>query len=140
CVIRDRRSRIALTLHSPAKTGVNALMAGYDSHSATVMAACIQGAMSVASQTSVVIAGAGPVGLGLACELGLRGIDCLLVEKRDGIVTVPKQSMVSSRNMEICRRWCVAEKVRSAVWPESHPRDSIYLSSRRGHELLRVQP
>jgi 2-polyprenyl-6-methoxyphenol hydroxylase-like FAD-dependent oxidoreductase len=91
------------------------------------------------SETSVIIAGAGPVGLGLACELGLRGVDCMLIEKRDGAITVPKQSMVSSRNMEICRRWGVAKEVRSAVWPESHPRDFVYLESLRGRELLRVK-
>ena len=90
-------------------------------------------------QTSVVIAGAGPVGLGLACELGRLGIDCLLVEKRDGAVTVPKQSMVSARNMEFCRRWGVAQAVRGAVWPESHPRDFVYLEHLRGRELMRVK-
>jgi 2-polyprenyl-6-methoxyphenol hydroxylase-like FAD-dependent oxidoreductase len=95
--------------------------------------------MSENTQTSVVIAGAGPVGLGLACELGLRGIDCLLVEKRDGSVTVPKQSMVSARNMEFCRRWGVAAAVRNAVWPQSHPRDFVYLDNLRGRELLRVK-
>jgi len=63
----------------------------------------------------------------------------MLIEKRDGAVTVPKQSMVSSRNMEICRRWGVAKDVRSAVWPESHPRDFVYLESLRGRELLRVK-
>ncbi len=71
--------------------------------------------MSAISPASVVIAGAGPVGLALACELGLRGVACLLVEKRDGSVAVPKQSMVSARNMEFCRRWGVAEAVRTAV-------------------------
>jgi 2-polyprenyl-6-methoxyphenol hydroxylase-like FAD-dependent oxidoreductase len=95
--------------------------------------------MSVNSEASVVIAGAGPVGLGLACELGLRGIDCLLVEKRDGSVTVPKQSMVSARNMEFCRRWGVAAAVRNAVWPQSYPRDFVYLDSLRGRELMRVK-
>src|SRR5262245_11422572 len=89
--------------------------------------------------TSVIIAGAGPVGLALACELGLRGVDCMLVEKRDGAIKVPKQSMVSSRNMEYCRRWGVAQAVRTAVWPASHPRDFIYLESLRGRELLRVK-
>jgi 2-polyprenyl-6-methoxyphenol hydroxylase-like FAD-dependent oxidoreductase len=88
---------------------------------------------------AVIIAGAGPVGLALACELGQRGIDCLLIEKRNGVITVPKQSMVSSRNMEFCRRWGVATKVRKAVWPESHPRDFVYLESMRGPELLRVK-
>jgi 2-polyprenyl-6-methoxyphenol hydroxylase-like FAD-dependent oxidoreductase len=95
--------------------------------------------MSVSTETSVVIAGAGPVGLGLACELGLRGVRCLLVEKRDGAVAVPKQSMVSARNMEFCRRWGVAAAVRNAVWPESHPRDFIYLDNLRGRELMRVK-
>src|SRR5712691_51838 len=89
--------------------------------------------------TSVIVPGTGPVGLALACELGMRGVDCVLIEKRDGAITVPKQSMVSSRNMEFCRRWGVAEAVRTAVWPESHPRDFIYLESLRGHELLRVK-
>ena len=95
--------------------------------------------MGLKDETSVVIAGAGPVGLGLACELGRLAIDCLLVEKRDGAVTVPKQSMVSARNMEFCRRWGVAEAVRGAVWPESHPRDFVYLEHLRGRELMRVK-
>jgi 2-polyprenyl-6-methoxyphenol hydroxylase-like FAD-dependent oxidoreductase len=95
--------------------------------------------MSVNAETSVVIAGAGPVGLGLACELGLRGVRCLLIEKRDGSVTVPKQSMVSSRNMEFCRRWGVAAAARNAVWPESHPLDFVYLDNLRGRELMRVK-
>ena len=38
----------------------------------------------IQTDTAVIIAGAGPVGLGLACELGLRGVACLLIEKRDG--------------------------------------------------------
>jgi 2-polyprenyl-6-methoxyphenol hydroxylase-like FAD-dependent oxidoreductase len=88
---------------------------------------------------SVIIAGAGPVGLALACELGQRGIDCLLIEKRDGVITVPKQSMVTSRVMEFCRRWGVATKVRNAVWPESHPRDFVYVDNMCGRELLRVK-
>ena len=89
--------------------------------------------------TAVIIAGAGPVGLGLACELGLRGVDCMLIEKRDGVITVPKQSMVSPRKMELCRRWGVAKAARSAAWPVSHPRALVYLESLRGRELLRVK-
>jgi 2-polyprenyl-6-methoxyphenol hydroxylase-like FAD-dependent oxidoreductase len=95
--------------------------------------------MNANTETSVIIAGAGPVGLGLACELGLRGVRCLLVEKRDGSVAVPKQSMVSARNMEFCRRWGVAAAVRNAVWPESHPRDFVYCDNLRGRELMRVK-
>jgi 2-polyprenyl-6-methoxyphenol hydroxylase-like FAD-dependent oxidoreductase len=91
------------------------------------------------NETAVIIVGAGPVGLGLACELGQRGVDCILIEKRDGAINVPKQSMVSSRNMEFCRRWGVAKTVRTAVWPENHARDFVYLESMRGKELLRFK-
>jgi 2-polyprenyl-6-methoxyphenol hydroxylase-like FAD-dependent oxidoreductase len=91
------------------------------------------------NKTAVIIVGAGPIGLGLACDLGQRGVDCVLIEKRDGAITVPKQSMVSARNMEFCRRWGVAKTVRTAVWPESHSRDFVYLASMRGQELLRFK-
>src|SRR5207302_3933059 len=89
------------------------------------------------SETSVLIAGAGPVGLALACELGLRGIDCVLIEKRDGAITVPKMSAISPRNMEFCRRWGIADTVRTAVWPESRNADFVFLDHLRGRELAR---
>ena len=89
------------------------------------------------AETSVLIAGAGPVGLALACELGLRGIDCVLVEKRDGAIKVPKMSAISPRNMEFCRRWGIADTVRTAIWPESRNADFVYVEHLRGRELAR---
>src|ERR1700722_392861 len=91
------------------------------------------------TSTAVLIAGAGPVGLALACELGRHGIDCILIEKRDGTLTLPKMSAVSARNMEFCRRWGIAEAVRTAVWPETHAGDFIYADTLRGTELARVR-
>ena len=91
------------------------------------------------NKTSVIIVGAGPVGLGLACDLGQRGVDCVLIEKRDGAINVPKQSMVSARNMEFCRRWGVAKTVRTAVWPESHSRDFVYLDKHARQGTAAVQ-
>ena len=88
--------------------------------------------------TSVLIAGAGPVGLALACELGLRGIDCLIVEKRDGRLHVPKMSLVSAGSMEYCRRWGIAKAVRTAVWSENHALDFVYMASLAGRELARI--
>jgi len=93
--------------------------------------------MTATTATSVLIAGAGPVGLALACELGLRGVDCVLVEKRDGAINVPKMSAISPRNMELCRRWGIADTVRTAVWPESRNADFVYLDHLRGRELAR---
>ena len=59
-------------------------------------------------KTSVIIVGAGPVGLGLACDLGQRGVDCVLIEKRDGAINVPKQSMVRPSGAARSNTWLVA--------------------------------
>ncbi|HUB97536.1 MAG TPA: FAD-dependent monooxygenase [Stellaceae bacterium] len=85
----------------------------------------------------VLIAGGGPVGLGLAVELGLRGIRTLLVEQRDGVIRVPKMSNVHVRSMEFCRRWGIADRVRAAGWPKQHPLDLIYVTNMVGYELGR---
>ena len=87
----------------------------------------------------VLIAGAGPVGLALALELGLRDIECLVVEKRDGKLHVPKMSAVSTRNMELCRRWGIAKEVRHAVWPSGKQLDFVYVENLRGRELGRFR-
>jgi 2-polyprenyl-6-methoxyphenol hydroxylase-like FAD-dependent oxidoreductase len=85
----------------------------------------------------VLIAGGGPVGLALAIELGLSGIPCTLVERRDGSVSVPKMSGLSVRSMELNRRWGVADKAKGAGWPLTHPNDFVYCTSLMGHELAR---
>jgi len=85
----------------------------------------------------VLICGGGPVGLALAIELGIQEIRCLLVEQGDGSVTAPKMSQLSTRTMEFCRRWGIAEEAKSAGWPEQHPGDFIYVTAMTGRELFR---
>src|SRR6185437_1383395 len=87
----------------------------------------------------VLIAGGGPVGLALAVELGLSGIPCTLVERRDGSVSVPKMSGLSVRSMELNRRWGVAEQAKGAGWPLTHPNDFVYCTSLMGPELARLR-
>jgi 4-hydroxyisophthalate hydroxylase len=62
----------------------------------------------------VVIVGGGPVGIGLALELGLRGIRCVVVEQRTGPSMIPKGQGLSQRTMEHMWRWGVAEEIRAA--------------------------
>ncbi len=69
----------------------------------------------VTIETSVMIVGAGPVGLGLAVDLGWRGVPCVVVEQTDGTVRFPRANAVNVRTMEFCRRWGIAEKVREAA-------------------------
>jgi 2-polyprenyl-6-methoxyphenol hydroxylase-like FAD-dependent oxidoreductase len=92
---------------------------------------------SQSPRVSVLICGGGPVGLALAVELGSRGIRCMLVEHGDGHVEVPKMTQLSTRTMEFCRRWGIADEVKKAGWPEEHPGDFIYLTSMTGFELFR---
>ncbi len=87
--------------------------------------------------TEVLIVGAGPVGLALALELGLRDIDCLIIDRRDGRIDVPKMSVVSTSNMEFCRRWGIADDVRSAVWTRDRKLDFVYAENMLGRELAR---
>lgn len=91
-----------------------------------------------AVDTPVLIVGGGPVGLGLAIELGLRGIPVRLIEMRDGSVNLPKMSQVHARSLEICRRWGIAGRVIDASFPKDYPQDFIYVTTLVGHELFRT--
>ena len=71
-------------------------------------------------ETDVLITGGGPVGLSMATELRYQGIDCILLEQTDGVVTDPKVSTVGPRSMEFCRRWGIAQEIRDAGWPDDH--------------------
>lgn len=51
-------------------------------------------------ECQVVIVGGGPVGLGLAIELGQRGVRCLLVERHAQPQQIPKGQNLTQRTME----------------------------------------
>ena len=70
-------------------------------------------------EVPVLIAGAGPIGLGLAAELGQRGIGCRVVEQGEGLIAHPRANIINGRTMEICRRWGIADRVRDASLPAS---------------------
>jgi hypothetical protein len=86
---------------------------------------------------SVLIVGGGSVGLALAVELGMAGVSCVLVERRDGSISVPKMAAMSVRSMELNRRWGIADKVKRAGWPQTYPNDFVYCTSLAGRELGR---
>lgn len=88
-------------------------------------------------ETSVLIVGAGPVGLGLAVELGWRGINCIVVEQSDGKLLLPRASGISVRSMEFCRRWGIAEQILNGGFPTDYRLDTIYCTSVTGHTLER---
>ena len=64
--------------------------------------------------TEVLIVGGGPVGLGLAIELGQRGIETIVLEGRDDISRVPKGQNLTQRTMEHFHFWGAEDALREA--------------------------
>jgi 2-polyprenyl-6-methoxyphenol hydroxylase-like FAD-dependent oxidoreductase len=89
---------------------------------------------------SVLIVGAGPVGLTLAMDLASRGIDVIVVEiRRAGEPPNVKCNQVSARSMEIFRRLGVADKLRNAGLPPEYRNDVSCCVSATGAELSRIR-
>lgn len=93
--------------------------------------------MSEPYDTDVLVVGAGPVGLCLAGDLGLRGHGVTVIDKLDGAIEQPKMDMVGIRTMEYCRRWGLTEKVHQAGYNRDYPQDNVFLTTMRGWEIGR---
>ena len=64
-------------------------------------------------RSQVIIVGAGPVGVGLAVDLGLRGISCTLVERRVGMHKIPKGQNLAQRTLERFYFWGCVDELRA---------------------------
>src|SRR5215468_9229507 len=73
--------------------------------------------------TEVLIVGAGPTGLTLAVDLGMRGVRATIVEQKDAPAFLPKMERCNARSMEIYRRMGLADKIRAAGLPADVPMD-----------------
>jgi 2-polyprenyl-6-methoxyphenol hydroxylase-like FAD-dependent oxidoreductase len=62
-------------------------------------------------EVDVVVVGAGPAGLVAAATLAEHTVSTLLVERRDQPSTLPRATVVSTRSMELMRRWGLEEAV-----------------------------
>ena len=90
-------------------------------------------------QTQVMIIGGGPVGLCLAVDLGRRGIDCVVLERRqDGDSTFPTANHISARTMEHLRQVGLSQDVRSAFRADWGG-DVVALTHIGGHEVARIE-
>jgi 2-polyprenyl-6-methoxyphenol hydroxylase-like FAD-dependent oxidoreductase len=72
------------------------------------------------STRQVLIVGGGPVGLGLAIELGLRGIRCTVVERYTQPQPIPKGQNLTQRTLEHFHFWGAEKELRAA---RTIPRD-----------------
>ncbi|UUX95140.1 FAD-dependent monooxygenase [Aquabacterium sp. J223] len=64
--------------------------------------------------TQVIVVGGGPVGMGLAIELGQRGIACTVVERYAQPQPIPKGQNLTPRTMEHFHFWGAEPQLRAA--------------------------
>jgi 2-polyprenyl-6-methoxyphenol hydroxylase-like FAD-dependent oxidoreductase len=90
-------------------------------------------------ETTVLIAGAGPVGLALAVDLGRRGVRCVVLERNDGEIFHPRATAQNARTMEFFRRWGIAGAVKQAGTPPDFPHTVLYVTDLNGYEIARFE-
>lgn len=90
--------------------------------------------------TSVVVVGAGPVGLTLALDLASRNVNVTVLETRKaGEPPNVKCNQVSARSMETFRRLGIADKIRNTGLPAEYRNDVVCCVSATGTELARIK-
>jgi 2-polyprenyl-6-methoxyphenol hydroxylase-like FAD-dependent oxidoreductase len=88
----------------------------------------------------VLVIGAGPVGLSLAIELGLRGIAVAVVEQRLRTGAQPRAKTTNARSMQHMRRWGIAGALRAAApLPYDYPTDIVFSTTLFGRTLAVIE-
>lgn len=70
--------------------------------------------MNAMDTAQVVIVGGGPVGMGLAIELGQRGVRCVVIERHREPQPIPKGQNLTQRTMEHFHFWGAEQALRAA--------------------------
>ena len=94
-------------------------------------------ARSASTRVSVLIVGAGPVGLSMALLLAHHGVPCRLVERRPAPNDRPTAILLNSRTMEILRQCGTEEAIRATALPPSLGRFLLRVHTVAGQELER---
>lgn len=85
---------------------------------------------------SVIVVGAGPVGLSLAINLGRAGVKTILLERNPEPQFLPKMERCNARSMEMFRRIGLSKKIRDAGLRADCPMDVFIIEDLTKPALL----
>ena len=92
------------------------------------------------AETDVLIVGAGPTGLSLAIELGLRGVTAMVVERHPRTGNQPRAKTTNVRSLQHFRRWGIAPALRTAApLPSDYPTDIVFATRLFGRTLAVIE-
>ncbi|MZG16359.1 monooxygenase [Streptomyces sp. SID5914] len=87
---------------------------------------------------SVLIIGAGPVGLATAYVLGRHGVPSVVCERHPGINPHPRAHVVNTRSMELLRSWGIADAVQADAVDPAWMVNVLWKQTLAGSELGRI--
>lgn len=86
----------------------------------------------------IVIVGAGPTGLSLAIELGMRSVPCIILEKDQQRGIAPRAKTTHVRTRELMRRWGIADELaKAAPFGIDYPSHIHFVTKLDGYSLAR---
>ena len=89
-------------------------------------------------EKDVVIAGAGPVGLSLALQLGRLGVSCVAIDRRDATSSHPRARGINTRTAELMRQWGMENAMRRNALPSEDFSFAYRRGTLIGHEYGRT--
>jgi 2-polyprenyl-6-methoxyphenol hydroxylase-like FAD-dependent oxidoreductase len=91
-------------------------------------------------EPEVLVVGAGPVGLALAIELGMRGVRVLVAERSSRGGSAPRAKTTNVRTRTHLRRWGIADRLAQASpFGVSYPNDVMFVTRLAGPRLAHFQ-